>query len=140
MSTEDGVREASKQFYAGLTKMLEGDLSVIDTVWSHDDTVTTMHPIEGRQVGWDAVRNSFLQFSEAASNGSVELNDQLVRVHGDMAFEMGVESGKLNLAGKAITVNQRVTNVYRLENGQWKMIHHHADASPSMVDALKSRG
>jgi len=138
MSNEDGVREASKQFYDGLTKMLDGNLSVIDTIWSHDDKVTTMHPIDGRETGWDAVRNSFLQFSKAASSGSVELTDQLIRVHGDLAYEIGVESGQFSLAGQPITIKQRVTNVYRREGDDWKMVHHHADTSQPMIDALKS--
>ncbi len=138
MSDEDGVREASKQFYAGLTQMLDGDLSVMDTIWSHDKTVTAMHPIDGRETGWDAVRNSFLQFSKAASSGSVELTNQLIQVHGDLAYEIGLESGKFSLAGQPITIKQRVTNVYRHEGGAWKMVHHHADLSQSMVDALKA--
>jgi ketosteroid isomerase-like protein len=138
MSNEDGVREVSKRFYTGLTKMLDGDLSVLDTVWSHDNTVSTMHPIDGRETGWDAVKNSFLQFSEAASSGSVQLTDQLIQVHGDLAYEIGTEAGQFSLAGKPITIKQRVTNVYRREGSQWKMVHHHADLSQSMIDALKT--
>jgi ketosteroid isomerase-like protein len=138
MSNEDEVREVSKQFYTGLTKMLDGDLSVMDTIWSHDETVTTMHPIDGRETGWDAVKNSFIQFSKASSSGSVKLTDQLIRVQGDLAYEIGVETGQFGLAGQPITIKQRVTNVYRREGGQWKMVHHHADLSRSMVDALKA--
>ncbi len=138
MSNEDEVREASGQFYAGLTKMLEGDLSLLESVWSHDATVTAMHPVDGREIGWDAVRKSFVPFSELASDGSVELHDQIVRVLGDVAYEVGIESGKFSIAGKSITVGQRVTNIYRREDGQWKMIHHHTDVCPSMVDAVNS--
>lgn len=138
MSNEDEVREASGQFYAGLTKMLEGDLSLLESVWSHDATVTAMHPVDGREIGWDAVRKSFVPFSEFASDGSVELHDQIVRVLGDVAYEVGIESGKFSIAGKSITVGQRVTNIYRREDGQWKMIHHHTDVCPSMVDAVNS--
>lgn len=138
MSNEDGVREVSKRFYNGLTKMLDGDISVIDTVWSHDESVTTMHPIDGRDTGWDAVRNSFIQFSQAASSGTVGITDQVIRVHGDMAYEIGVESGQFKLAGQPITIKQRVTNVYKNEGGQWKMVHHHADTSQAMLEALKT--
>jgi ketosteroid isomerase-like protein len=136
MSKEVEVRQASDQFYAGLTRMIEGDLSVLEGVWSHDASVTAMHPVDGREVGWEAVRNSFVPFTEHASNGSVELHDQLIRVLGDVAYEVGTESGKFTLAGKPITVGHRVTNIYRRENGRWKMIHHHTDVSQSMVDAV----
>ena len=138
MSNEDEVREASGKFYAGLTKMLEGDLSLIEGIWSHDATVTAMHPVDGREIGWDAVRKSFVPFAEFASDGSVELHDQIVRVLGDVAYEVGIESGKFSIAGKPIKVGQRVTNIYKREDGHWKMIHHHTDVCPSMVDAVNS--
>jgi ketosteroid isomerase-like protein len=137
MSKEDEVRQASDQFYAGLTRMIEGDLSVLEGIWSHDETVTAMHPVDGREVGWEAVRESFVPFTELASNGSVELHDQIIRVLGDVAYEVGIESGHFTLAGKPITVGQRVTNIYRYGDGGWKMIHHHTDVSQSMVDAVR---
>jgi hypothetical protein len=31
----------------------------------------------------------------------------------------------------------RVTNIYQRENGVWKMIHHHSDTSPTMLDVLR---
>jgi ketosteroid isomerase-like protein len=136
MSNEDEVHEASSQFYAGLTRMIEGDLSVLEGIWSHDAAVTAMHPVGGREVGWEAVRNSFLPFTELASNGSVELHDQRIRVLGDVAYEVGIESGKFTLAGQPITVGHRVTNIYRREGGGWKIIHHHTDISQPMVEAV----
>ena len=136
MSNEDEVREVSRQFYAGLTRMLEGDLSVLDGVWSHDATVTSMHPVGGREIGWEAVRGSFVPFSELASNGSVKLDNQVIRVLGDVAYEVGNESGHFTLAGRPITIGQRVTNIYKREGGQWKMIHHHTDIAQAMIDAL----
>jgi ketosteroid isomerase-like protein len=40
------------------------------------------------------------------------------------------------LAGETVCIEQRVTNVYRREGAEWKIVHHHADLSPSMVDLL----
>jgi ketosteroid isomerase-like protein len=136
MSNEDEVRQASDQFYSGLTRMIEGDLSVLEGIWSHDGSVTAMHPVDGREVGWEAVRSSFVPFTELASNGSVELLDQLIRVFGDVAYEVGFESGQFTLAGQPIKVGHRVTNIYRREGESWKMIHHHTDLSQSMIDAV----
>jgi hypothetical protein len=56
MSTEDEVRKASEQFYAALNRMGNGDPSSMADAWSHSATVTTMHPIGGREVGWDEVK------------------------------------------------------------------------------------
>ena len=137
MSREDEVREASKQFYAGLNRMANGDPGPLASIWSHGEAVTTMHPIGGREVGWDAVRGSFEQVARLASDGKIDLNDQLVQVAGDVAYEVGVEKGQFTLAGQRVTIEQRVTNIYRREGGEWKMAHHHTDISPAMQDVLR---
>jgi hypothetical protein len=51
MSTEGEVCKASKQFYAGLNRMFNGDADLMAEIWSHSAAVTAMHPIGGRQVG-----------------------------------------------------------------------------------------
>ena len=136
MSGEDEVRKASQQFYAALNRMANGDSGGMADVWSHTATVTTMHPIGGREVGWDAVRASFEQVAKVASEGKIELKDQLIRVAGDVAYEMGVEQGQLKLAGHQAAIEHRVTNIYQRQAGAWKVVHHHTDTSPAMLEIL----
>jgi len=136
MSADHEVREASRKFYAALNRMANGDAGALADIWSHDAGVTTMHPIGGREVGWDQVNASFTQVAQAAAEGRIELSDQLVRVAGDLAYELGNEKGSFKLAGRAVSIDQRVTNVYRRQNGVWKLVHHHTDVSPAMVDVL----
>jgi ketosteroid isomerase-like protein len=136
MSTEDQVRKASEQFYAALNHMANGDPSSMADIWSHSATVTTMHPIGGREVGWDQVKGPWGQVAQMASGGQIELNDQIIQVSGDMAYEVGTEQGQFTFAGEQVSIGQRVTNVYRREAGGWKIVHHHADISPAMLDVL----
>lgn len=136
MSTEDEVRNASKQFYTGLNRMANGDSGALADIWSHSALVTAMHPIGGREVGWDAVRASFEKVAELASEGKIELRDQIIRVAGDMACETGIEHGHIKLAGQQVTIEHRVTNVYQREAGAWKIVHHHTDISLAMLDVL----
>ena len=117
--------------------MLDGDAGSLAGVWSHDDAVSTMHPIGGRQAGWDEVRGSFEQVAHVASGGRAGLLDQSIQVAGDVAWESGVEQGRAGLAGEQVTIDQRVTNIYRREGGRWKMVHHHTDVSPAMVDIIR---
>ncbi|WP_421723268.1 YybH family protein [Bauldia sp.] len=140
MTTEDEIRAASKAFYAAMNQMLGGDASALPDIWSHSDTVTTMHPIGGRQVGWDAVDKSFEQVARSSAGGHVELADQLIRVHGDTAYEVGVEHAQFTVAGEPLTVNSRVTNIYYREDGAWKVVHHHGDKSAGIAEALERAG
>jgi ketosteroid isomerase-like protein len=136
MSTEDEVRKASEQFYAALNRMANGDARPLADIWSQGEGVTTMHPIGGREVGWDKVRASFAQVAEIASEGRIRLDDQLIRVTGDLAYELGFERGQAKFAGQQVSLDHRVTNIYRKEAGSWKIVHHHTDVSPAMLDVL----
>jgi ketosteroid isomerase-like protein len=136
MSAEDGIRDASKKFYAALNRMANGDAGPLADAWSHSEKVTAMHPIGGRQVGWDAVKASFEGVAQLASDGKVELKDQFVQVVGDVGYELGVEHGKFKLGGQQVTIEQRVTNIYQRQGGAWKITHHHTDTSPAMLEVL----
>lgn len=137
MSAEDEIREASGRFYDALKHMADGRQGTMSAIWAHTDTATTMHPIGGREVGWDAIAASFDQVAQAASGGDVRLDDQLVRISGDFAYEIGVEKGNMTVAGQSVTINQRVTNIYQRQPDGWKLVHHHADISPEMVEIVK---
>ena len=76
------------------------------------------------------------QVAEIASEGQVRLEDQLIRVTGDLAYELGFERGQAKFAGQQVTLDHRVTNIYRREAGSWKIVHHHTDVSPAMLDVL----
>jgi ketosteroid isomerase-like protein len=137
MSSETDVRKASDRFYSALNSLIKGDTGSMSDVWSHGAGVTSMHPNGGRQVGWDNVQDSFQQVAKLASAGQVKLEDQILEVKGDLAYELGVERGQATLAGQQVTFDHRVTNIYRQEGGTWKIVHHHTDISPSMLDLVK---
>jgi ketosteroid isomerase-like protein len=136
VSAADEVRQASAQFYAALNQMVNGDASDMRELWVDDDDATALHPIGDRDEGTEQVLASFAEVAAIASGGELRLTNQLIRVGGDLAYEVGVEEGESTLAGEQVTVNQRVTNIYRYEDGKWKMIHHHTDASPAMQDLV----
>ncbi len=130
MSAHDEAKAASAQFYAALNQMLTGHKGAMDAIWSHDATATTMHPIGGREVGWDNIRPVWDQVASIASDGQVTLTDQLLSVAGDTAYEVGVERGHGTMAGEQVAIDQRVTK------GGWKVVHHHTDLSPAMMELL----
>ncbi|MDQ3648236.1 MAG: nuclear transport factor 2 family protein [Actinomycetota bacterium] len=136
MSTEEEVRQASDRFYAALERMLNGDAGAMSDVWSHDPAVSTMHPLGGREVGWDAVRGSWEGAAQAFEGGSHSVSDLEVSVLGDLAYTTGIEHVDATLGGKSLHFDIRATNIYRREDGEWKIIHHHTDADRPLQEAL----
>jgi ketosteroid isomerase-like protein len=51
---------------------------------------------------------------------------------------VGVEKGHVTMGGHKVNLDHRVTNVYRREAGTWKIVHHHTDLSPAMIDLVGS--
>jgi ketosteroid isomerase-like protein len=133
MTTKGEIREVSTQFYAALQRMLNGDPRALSDVWSHRSFVTAMHPLGGRQVGWAEVRKTWEQVAQRSSEGKVELQDQLICLVGEVAYEVGVEHVEAKLGGQKVAAKIRVTNIYQREAGAWKITHHHTDMSPALA-------
>jgi ketosteroid isomerase-like protein len=87
-------------------------------------------------VGWDNVRESYQDVAQIAEAGHVKLDDQIIQVIGDLAYEVGVEHGQAIFAGQQVTLDYRVTNIYHCEADSWKIVHRHTDISPVMLDGL----
>src|SRR5215203_5757296 len=57
---------------------------------------------------------------------------------GSMAkFALGTEHGQAKLGEETVSIDWRVTNIYRREEGEWNIVHHHTDVSPALVEVLK---
>jgi ketosteroid isomerase-like protein len=135
--TEDEVRQASERFYVALNSVLNGDLGPMVEVWSHGSDVSVMHPFGDRSLGWEEVRASWEQATQAFSDGQVALDDLVVvAIADDAAYTLGTEHGQAKLGGEPVRIDWRVTNIYRREGGEWKVVHHHTDVSPEVAEAL----
>ena len=111
-------------------------------VWSHGSDASAMHPFGSRSLGWEEVRASWEQAAQAIADGRVSdhqrgVDEEVVVPMGDdAAYTVGTERGQAKIGDELVRVDWRVTNIYRREGGGWKMVHHHTDVSPAMVEAL----
>ena len=134
---EQGIRKANSNFYEALNAMFTGDLEPMNAIWSHSNDVTDLGPFGGdRLVGWDAVSSEFKKETEMKLGGKVVCKDLLVRAGTDMGYTICIEEGEnMSADGKPVVVKFRATNIFRLENGQWKLVHHHTDLSTPLQEA-----
>ena len=121
-----------------LARQLEAEQALINgdpgprlAMWSTRDPVTlfgadksTIGSEEARQVfHWLATRFSNLtdyRFERVAAGAS-----------GDLAYTVGYEHTTVSWDGIPLDpYSLRVTHVYRREDGEWKIIHRHADFPP----------
>ena len=137
MTAMELVREASDRFYAALNGMFEGTLEPMWEVWSHEDDVTILDPLGGWHAGWDDVRGWFEGVGGMGLGGHVAVRDLLVRTEGTLGFAVGVVEGEhAGPEGETIPIKQRATGIFRLEDGEWRLIHYHTDVAPLCVRAF----
>jgi ketosteroid isomerase-like protein len=116
-------------------------------LWAQDGNVSTMHPIGGREVGWDQVRNGWEQASAIIGPASAALEDvtvpdlQIIPIDENAAYTLGTEQVRANQGGQQAGADARATNIYRRVNGEWKMVHHHGDMLPQeLIQGLLGQG
>lgn len=139
MSVE-GVRQASDQVYLMMNRGINGEISeeMLD-IFSHADDVSVMHPMGGRQLGWPEVRASYEMAASVASGGTIEVKDLVITMLGeDAAYTTGTEVASVTIGDSPVSMSVRCTNIFRRENGIWKVVHHHADLVPNVPSALQN--
>ena len=126
----EGAKAASKAFYTALAKLDGGE--AMEKVWAHTPYVTYVGP-RGKMiiVGWDAQKKYWGDTDKLFASRDVTLSDQHIHVNGNMAWEMGHESGTPKMKdGKDEKVDYIVTNVYEKIDGRWLIVSHHVQPKP----------
>ncbi len=135
--SEQSLRAANDSFYAALNDMFTGNMVPMDSIWSHSAEITDQGPFGGRLLGWEAVEAEFKKEADMKLGGKVTCEELVVHAGTDMGYTVCVEEGEnTGTDGKPVTVKHRASNVFRLENGKWKLVHHHTDLSPQLEKAI----
>jgi len=126
----EGAKAASKAFYAALQVLDNGE--AMDKVWGHTDYVTYVGPrAKSIIVGWEAQKKYWVDVNKLFSVRKVTLGDQHIHVNGNLAWEMGQESGDQQMKdGPATKIDYIVTNVYEKIDGRWVIVSHHVQPKP----------
>jgi len=109
-----------------------GDLTPRMQMWSTQDPVTVFGAIKSGS-GWDEVSRLFRWIGSRFSNCTAYRFELVAAgVSSDLAYTVGFEHSSVSIDGVPIEpYTLRVTHVYRRENGEWKIVHRHADHVPS---------
>ena len=129
-AAEKEIRDATTLFYAALNSALQGDLGPLGAVWSHRPDVSDLGGVGGRALGWNEVRTNFQNMGRLYPAGQITPQDTMVVVSGEMGYSVCNETGRLRSSeGPIVSFNRRATNIFRREDGKWKLVHHHADTT-----------
>ena len=89
-----------------------------------------MGPDGSVNVGWNEVLANWEVQAKMKLGGEIRHELIMATVGQDLAVVQCREVGENVIDGKPIAVSLRATNVFRKENGAWKMIGHQTDKLP----------
>jgi ketosteroid isomerase-like protein len=113
------------------TAIHNGDVEPRLALWSRTDPVTVFGA-KRSGTGWSELDPMFHAVASWFSD-STEYDFEVVAAgaSGDLAYTVGYEHNRVKVDGQPTTYTLRVTHVYRREDGQWRIVHRHADFPPA---------
>jgi ketosteroid isomerase-like protein len=104
-----------------------GDAGPRRLIWSHNEPVSVLGAWRNAY-GLQQLDELFTALGQSFSNAtSYDFEVQTFDVAGEMAYTAGMEHISTSVGGEPRTFTLRATQIYRREDGQWKVAHRHAD-------------
>lgn len=111
------VLEANAAFYRAFTR---GDVAAMRELWAEEAELLCFHPGGALLRGRAEVLGAWAQILSGSSPLDMRCHDASVEVHGVVGVVTCYEGNGSQAPHLA------ATNVFVLEGGRWRMMHHHA--------------
>jgi ketosteroid isomerase-like protein len=130
MSAVDDVDELIEQFHLAQGEVVKGNPEPAKRLFSHREEVTIANPLSPPVRGWERVAEvtdrAVSQFRDGEMVG-FEIIER--HVTPELAYVVEIEraKGKVGEREDIIPYALRATMIFRPEDGEWKIVHRHAD-------------
>ena len=122
---------AVERMHTALHEFVNGDTAEWQAMCSHGADTTLFGGWGGHEKGWEQLGPRYDWAAARFLKGGSEVRQEIVSSGGndDFYYTVAFERSSVRLAGQAepMPMALRVTHIYRRENGEWKLLHRHAD-------------
>jgi ketosteroid isomerase-like protein len=135
--TQQFLDEMMPRIQQAETALHNGDARPRFEMWSHTDPVTVFGAAFS-PMGWADVAPMFEKIASNFSNcSSCEWEVVTADVGEDFAYLLAIERTTASVGGSEPTPYMlRSTTIFRRENGEWKIVHRHADPIDDSAELL----
>jgi ketosteroid isomerase-like protein len=124
---EDFLTWVETALHSAEVALHNGDPAPRRAIWSRNEPVSVLGAWRNAH-GQGELDDLFASLGESFSDcTSYEHQVLSFDVAGDMAYTEGLEHTSVSVGGQPRTYTLRATQVYRREDGGWRVAHRHAD-------------
>ena len=131
MIKEELAIEVNKKFYKAFNAR---DLDAMKSVWSSRENVICVHPGWDPLNGFEPIMESWQGIFKNSGNMDIQVSDVTVTASEDLAWVSCVEKLYTIATNGVLASKVFSTNLFQLNEGNWKMIMHHASPMPSLQE------
>jgi ketosteroid isomerase-like protein len=130
--TDEALAKALEQGHVAQTAMLNGDPGPMINFWADSDDITLFGAWGPIEKGHKAVTGTMRWVgSRFTGADAVDMEHSVIASSGDLAYTVGFERSRVSVEdGPPRDMVIRVTHIYRRIDGDWKLVHRHADFPP----------
>jgi len=115
-----------------LAAMGAGDPAPYTALWARSPDVTLFGAWGPMEHGHAPVTTTFTWVAGRFSDGALVPRHDVLGVGSDIAYTVGVEEGDVRVdGGEPFRMTLRVTHILRKIDGEWWLVHRHADFPPT---------
>ena len=126
------VMEANGNFYNAFNAR---DLEAMKKVWSSKENITCVHPGWDPLNGFEPIMKSWKGIFKNSGNMNIEASDISVITSEGLALVSCVEKLYTIATNGVLASEVFSTNIFKLEEGSWKMVMHHASPMASLKES-----
>ena len=140
MSSSD-LAQVIEQYHQALDAFVKGDPEPNRKLFSRRDDVTLANPLGPPARGWTQVEQTMeraaAQLREGEPTRFERISDYATA---DLAYILEIERVRMKVGGadEMAPVSLRVTTIFRREDGEWRIVHRHADpiTAPRPIESV----
>ena len=124
------LKQIIEDYHRTIDALVTGDPEPQKRLWSHREDVTLANPLGPPVKGWDDVKAHLEQAASSVRDGEpISFEGISEYSAGDLGYNVELERtrAKFGRMEEMTPVSLRVTTVFRREDGEWKVVHRHAD-------------
>jgi ketosteroid isomerase-like protein len=130
LAAADDLDQVIEQYHLALDEIMRGNAEGYKRVYSRRDDVTLANPFGPPARGWDEVAKTLERAASHYRDGEATGFENVAKyTTPDLAYTVEIERCQAKVEGRddVSPIAVRVTTIFRSEEGEWKVVHRHAD-------------